>query len=192
MSEKRPAVFLDRDGTINLDAGYIERFERFELYPFAIDAIRLFTQAGYLVVVLTNQAGVAHGMYGEDWVATLEQHLKDRAREGGGRIDGHYYCPHSPDAAVPAYRTDCDCRKPKPGMALRAARELGIDLPRSVVIGDRWRDMAVANAIGCRGILVKTGYGATEALKPQPGVSADAVCDDLIGAAVWLLDHPVP
>jgi histidinol phosphatase-like enzyme len=77
-------------------------------------------------------------------------------------------------------------------MALRAARELGIDLERSVVIGDRWRDMAVANAVGCRGILVKTGYGATEALKPQPGVSADAVCDDLIGAAVWLLDHPVP
>jgi histidinol-phosphate phosphatase family protein len=123
-------------------------------------------------------------------VATLANHLAERARAGGGRIDGHYHCPHSPDAAVPAFRTDCGCRKPKPGMALRAAQDLDIDLARSVVVGDRWRDMAVANAVGCRGILVKTGYGATEANNPQAGVSADAVCDDLIGAAVWLLDHP--
>ena len=192
MTDKRPAVFLDRDGTINLDAGYIDRLERFELYPFAIDAMRIFKQAGYLVVILTNQAGVAHGIYGEDVVATLAAYLADRAARGGARIDGHYYCPHSPDAAVPKYRVECECRKPKPGMARRAAEELGIDLGRSVVIGDRWRDIAVARAVGCRGILVKTGYGATEALKPQPGLSADAVCDDLIGAAVWLLDHPEP
>jgi D-glycero-D-manno-heptose 1,7-bisphosphate phosphatase len=192
VTDKQPAVFLDRDGTINLDAGYIDRLERFELYPFAIDAMRIFKQAGYLVVVLTNQAGVAHGMYGEDFVATLAEYLADRVTLGGGRIDGHYYCPHSPDAAVPEYRVECECRKPKPGMARRAAEELGIDLGRSVVIGDRWRDIAVARAVGCRGILVKTGYGATEALKPQPGLSADAVCDDLIGAAVWLLDHPLP
>jgi D-glycero-D-manno-heptose 1,7-bisphosphate phosphatase len=192
VTEKRPAVFLDRDGTINLDAGYVDRLERFELYPFAIDAMRLFAQAGYLVVILTNQAGVAQGIYGEDVVAMLANHLAERARLGGARIDGHYYCPHSPDAAVPEYRVACECRKPKPGMALRAAEDLGIDLRRSVVIGDRWRDIAVANAVGCRGILVKTGYGATEALKPQPGVSADVVCEDLIGAAVWLLDHPVP
>jgi D,D-heptose 1,7-bisphosphate phosphatase len=191
VTEKRPAVFLDRDGTINLDAGYIDRLERFELYPFAIDAMRLFRQAGYLVVVLTNQAGVAHGIYGEDVVATLAEHLAERARDGGARIDGHYYCPHSPDAAVEKYRTDCECRKPKPGMALRAADDLGIDLRRSVVIGDRWRDLAVAKAVGCRGILVKTGYGATEASRPPADLHADAVCDDLIGAAVWLLDHQV-
>jgi len=192
VTELKPAVFLDRDGTINIDAGYIDRMERFELYPFAIDAIRLFTQAGYLVVILTNQVGVAHGMYGEDFVASVADCLADRARLGGGRIDGHYYCPHSPDAAVPQYRVECDCRKPKPGMALRAARDLGIDLRRSAVIGDRWRDIAVANAAGCRGILVKTGYGATEALKPPPGTFADAICEDLIGAAVWLFDHPAP
>jgi D-glycero-D-manno-heptose 1,7-bisphosphate phosphatase len=190
VTDKQPAVFLDRDGTINLDAGYIERLERFELYPFAIDAIRLFKQAGYLVVILTNQAGVAQGFYGEEFVATVAQHLADRAALGGARIDGHYYCPHAPDAAVEQYRTDCECRKPKPGMARRAAEELGIDLARSVVIGDRWRDIAVARAVGARGILVKTGYGATEALRPQPGISADAICDDLIGAAVWLLDNP--
>jgi D,D-heptose 1,7-bisphosphate phosphatase len=188
---KRPAVFLDRDGTINLDAGYVDRLERFELYPFAIDAIRLFRQAGYLAIILTNQAGVAHGLYGEDFVATVAEYLSERAKLGGTEIDGHYYCPHLPDAEVARYRVDCDCRKPKPGLALRAAADLGIDLPRSVVIGDRWRDISVARAIGSRGILVKTGYGATEALKPPPGMSADAVCEDLIGAAVWLLDHPV-
>ena len=187
---KRPAVFLDRDGTINLDAGYVDRLERFELYPFAIDAIRLFRQAGYLAVILTNQAGVAHGLYGEDFVATVAEYLSNRAKLGGTAIDGHYYCPHLPDAEVAKYRVDCDCRKPKPGLALRAAADLGIDLPRSVVIGDRWRDIGVARAIGSRGILVKTGYGATEALKPPPGMSADAICEDLIGAAVWLLDHP--
>jgi D-glycero-D-manno-heptose 1,7-bisphosphate phosphatase len=192
VTEKRPAVFLDRDGTINLDAGYVDRLERFELYPFAIDAMRIFTQAGYLVVVLTNQAGVAQGLYGEEFVEELAEHLAQRARAGGARLDGHYYCPHSPEATVEKYRVNCECRKPKPGLARRAAEELGIDVARSVVIGDRWRDIAVARAVGARAILVKTGYGATEALKPQPGLSADAVCDDLIGAAVWLLDHPLP
>jgi D,D-heptose 1,7-bisphosphate phosphatase len=187
----RPAVFLDRDGTINVDAGYIDRLERLELYPFAIDAIRLFRRAGYLVVVITNQAGVAQGLYGEDFVETTARFLADRAKLGDTQIDGHYYCPHSPDAVVERYRVDCECRKPKAGMARRAAEELGIDLSRSVVIGDRWRDLAVAQAVGARGILVKTGYGATEALRPPPGLAADAVCDDLIGAAVWLLDHPV-
>ena len=191
MTTKRPAVFLDRDGTINVDAGYIDRLERLELYPFAIDAIRLFRRAGYLVVVITNQAGVAQGLYGEDFVETTAQFIADQAKLGDTQIDGHYHCPHSPDAVVDRYRVDCECRKPKAGMARRAAEELGIDLSRSVVIGDRWRDLAVARAVGARGIMVKTGYGATEALNPPPGMTADAVCDDLIGAAVWLLDHPV-
>jgi len=188
---KRPAAFLDRDGTINVDAGYVDRLERFVLYPFAFDAIRLLRRAGYLIVILTNQMGVAKGLYGEDFVEQTAEYLRSAARASGTAIDGHYYCPHAPDAEVEAYRTVCDCRKPKPGLALRAADDLHIDLARSVVIGDRWRDIAVANAIGARGILVKTGYGATEALKPQPGITADAVCDDLIGATVWLLDHPV-
>jgi D,D-heptose 1,7-bisphosphate phosphatase len=191
VTTRRPAAFLDRDGTINVDAGYIDRLDRLELYPFAIDAIRLFRRAGYLVVVITNQAGVAQGLYGEDFVETTARFLADRAKLGDTQIDGHYYCPHSPDAVVERYRVDCECRKPKAGMARRAAEELGIDLARSVVIGDRWRDLAVAQAVGARGIMVKTGYGATEALRPPPGMTADAVCDDLIGAAVWLLDHPV-
>jgi len=186
----RPAAFLDRDGTINEDAGYIDRLERFQLYPFAIDATRLLRRAGYFVVVLTNQAGVAHGIHSEETVAELAAYLADRARQGGTVLDGHYYCPHMPDAAVARYRVDCDCRKPKPGLALRAAGDLGIDLARSVVIGDRWRDLAVAQAIGARGIMVRTGYGVTESGNPPPGMQADAVCHNLIDAAVWLIDHP--
>ena len=190
--QKRPAAFLDRDGTLNEEAGYVDRLDRLVLYPFAIDAVRLLHDAGYLVVVITNQAGVAQGLYDEGFVEETGRYLAEQARLGGTTIDGHYYCPHSPDAAVEAYRTDCECRKPKAGMAIRAAEELHLDLARSVVIGDRWRDLAVAQAIGARGIIVKTGYGATEALQPPPGMAADAVCDTLAAAVVWLLEHPAP
>ncbi len=190
MNDLRPAAFLDRDGTLNEEAGYVDRLERLVLFPFAIDAIRLLKRAGYLVVVMTNQAGVALGLYDEAFVHATADFLQAQAERGGTRIDGHYYCPHSPDAAVEAYRTECECRKPKPGMAYQAARELGIDLARSVVIGDRWRDLSVAAHVGGRGILVRTGYGASEELRPQPGITAHAVCRDLIEAAVWLIDHP--
>jgi D-glycero-D-manno-heptose 1,7-bisphosphate phosphatase len=190
VNERRPAAFLDRDGTINEDAGYIDRLERFVIYPFAIDAIRLLHRAGYLVVVMTNQGGVAQGLHTEETVAELANYMAERARQGNTRIDGHYYCPHMPDAAVEKYRVDCDCRKPKPGLALRAAADLNLDLTQSVVIGDRWRDLAVARHIGARAILVRTGYGASEERNPLPDLAADVVCDNLIDAAVWLFDHP--
>ena len=191
MTEKRPAAFLDRDGTINVDAGYVDRLERFELYPFAFDAIRLLRRAGYLVVVLTNQAGVAQGLYGEDFVETTAQYLRDcatRRRYGDRRALLLPALSGRRRGSLPRR-----VRLPEAEAGPRAARPRRTCTsisPRSVVIGDRWRDIAVANAIGARGILVKTGYGATEALKPQPGITADAVCDDLIGAAVWLFDHP--
>jgi len=188
----RPAAFLDRDGTLNEEAGYIDRLDRLVLFPYAVDAIRLLHQMEYLVVVITNQAGVAQGFYGEDFVEETGRYLAERARLGGTRIDGHYYCPHAPDAVVDKYRVECECRKPKAGMAVRAAQELDIDLRRSVVIGDRWRDLAVAQAIGGRGILVKTGYGATEAAMPPPGMAADAVCENLIDAVVWLQARSLP
>jgi len=190
--ELRPAAFLDRDGTLNEEAGYIDRLERLVLFPFAVDAMRLLGQMGYLVVVATNQAGVAQGIYGEDFVDESARYLADCARNGGGRLDGHYYCPHSPDAVVEKYRTDCECRKPRPGMAFQAARELNIDLRRSVMIGDRWRDVAMGCSAGTRGIMVKTGYGATEAkMTPPPGVNADAIVENLIEAVVWLQAHPI-
>jgi D-glycero-D-manno-heptose 1,7-bisphosphate phosphatase len=190
VSELRPAVFLDRDGTLNEDAGYIDRLERFVLFPYAIDAIRLLRRAGYLAIVLTNQAGVAKGLYPETFVDEARRYVEARCASGGTALDGHYYCPHLPDADVEAYRRECDCRKPKPGLALRAAAELGIDLARSVVIGDRWRDIEVARAVGARAILVRTGYGASEERNPPPGLRADVVCNNVIDATVWLIEHP--
>jgi D-glycero-D-manno-heptose 1,7-bisphosphate phosphatase len=190
VNDTRPAAFLDRDGTINEDAGYIDRLERLILFPFAIDAIRLLRRAGYLVVIITNQAGVAKGLYSEAFVDETRRFLEDRCARGSTQLDGHYYCPHSPHADVVAYRRECECRKPRPGMVLEAARDLNIDLSRSVVIGDRWRDIAVARHVGARALLVRTGYGATEEFHPPPGVAADAVCNNLIDAVVWLLDHP--
>ncbi len=186
----QPAVFLDRDGTMVEEAGYIERLDRLVLFPWTVDAVRLLRRAGYLVVVTTNQGGVAKGYFTEDFVREARRFLEEHLEAGGTKLDGFYYCPHLADGVVEAYRQACDCRKPRPGMALQAARDLDIDLRRSVVIGDRWRDVELGRNVGARGILVKTGYGASEAVAPVQGVEADAVCRDLMDAVVWLLDHP--
>lgn len=183
----RPAVFLDRDGTLIEDVGYVDRLERLILYPYSIESVRLLRRAGYAVVVVTNQAGVARGMVREAVVTEVYDELQRRLSPGGDRLDGHYYCPHLADAPLREYRRVCDCHKPKPGLALRAASELDLDLPQSVVVGDRWTDVELARAIGARGVLVKTGYGATQARTPRDGVVAEAVVDDLFQAVGWIL-----
>jgi D,D-heptose 1,7-bisphosphate phosphatase len=119
----RPAVFLDRDGTLVEEAGYIERVERMVLFPWTVDAVRLLRRAGYLAVVVTNQAGVAKGVFPERFVAEGRAYLEGRLAQGGAALDGYYYCPHLKEAAVAAYRTDCQCRKPRPGMVMQAARD---------------------------------------------------------------------
>ncbi len=187
---KRPAVFLDRDGTLVEEAGYIDRVDRIVLFPFAIDAVRLIHRAGYLAVVVTNQGGVAKGLIPESFLAEGRQFLEDRLAEGGERLDGYYYCPHLPDADIEKFRLDCTCRKPRTGMIDQAARELDIDVRRSVVVGDKVMDVQLGHNAGARGILVRTGYGVSEAVRPHGGSPADAVCRDLIDAVVWLLDHP--
>jgi D-glycero-D-manno-heptose 1,7-bisphosphate phosphatase len=186
-----PAVFLDRDGTLVEEGGYIDRVERFVMFPWTVDAIRLLRRAGYLAVVVTNQAGVAKGIFPESFVDEGRRFLVDRLAEGGVELDGHYYCPHLREAAVEAYRRDCECRKPRPGMVLQAARDLDIDLSRSVVIGDKRIDVELGWNAGARGILVRTGYGATEALGFGSGRPPDAICGNLMEAVVWLLDHPI-
>jgi len=180
-------VFLDRDGTLNEDVGYLDRLERLTLFPACIDAVRLLNRAGFLVVVVTNQAGVAYGLYGEEFVRDLHRHIGERFAAGGARIDGFYYCPHLPTAPVAAYRRDCDCRKPRTGLVRQAERDLGIDLGRSFVVGDRWRDIEMGRAVGARTVLVRTGYGRTEEVHPAEGLLADAVVDQLMQAVVWIL-----
>ncbi|MBP7775782.1 MAG: HAD family hydrolase [Acidobacteria bacterium] len=183
----RPAVFLDRDGTINEDVGYLSELPHLTLYPWAIDAVRLLNRAGYLVVMVTNQGGIGRRMIRREFVDELHAVIDRRLSAGGGAVDGWYYCPHHPEALVDELRVVCGCRKPAPGMALDAARDLGIDLARSWVIGDKWSDVQMLTRIGGRGILVRTGWGQLEeGLRPE-GQPVDAICESLAGAVAHLL-----
>ena len=182
-----PAVFVDRDGTLNEDVGYLDRIERLRLFPWSVDAIRLLRRAGYAVVVVTNQAGVARGMVREAFVDETRQFIQARLEAIGERLDGHYYCPHEPNAPLEAYRRDCDCRKPRPGLVQRATVELDLDLSRSVVVGDKWSDIALGRAVSVRGLLVETGYGAGQLAAPREGLEADAVVANLMEAASWIV-----
>ena len=186
----RPAVFLDRDGTLNEDVGYLDRLERLRLFPWSLDAVRLLRRAGYAVVVVTNQGGVARGFVTEAFVDEVRRVIDRRLRAIGERLDGHYQCPHEARAPVAAYRRQCDCRKPLPGLVHRAARDLDLDLARSVVVGDKWSDVALARAAGARGVLVRTGYGRSQEQAPPAGLRPDVVVDTLMDAASWILRHP--
>ena len=183
----RPAVFLDRDGTMIEEGGYLERIQRLTFFPYTTDAIRLLNQAGFAVVVVTNQAGIARGIVKESFVAEVSRVIAERVERGGGRIDGFYHCPHYPQGIVPEFSVACDCRKPAPGLFRRAAADLDLDLSRSFVVGDRWHDLQAGMAVGARGVLVRTGYGASVEQAPPPGLTGYGVADNLAGAAGWIL-----
>ena len=183
------AVFLDRDGTIIEEVGYLDRPERVDLYPYSIEAIRALNRAGLKLVMVTNQSGVARGFFSEEMVHTVHRHIADLLAAGGAWLDAYYYCPHHPDGRVAEYATVCQCRKPERGMVDRAVRELGIDPARSFTVGDRWLDVALAQTVGARGVLVRTGYGLTEEQKPKPDIRADAIVNNLAEAAGWILRH---
>ena len=186
----QPAVFLDRDGTLIEEAGYLDRLERLVFFPYTVDAVRLLNRADLAVVIVTNQAGVARGIFPESFVAEAHAHLRDRLAAGGAHVDGVYYCPHHPDGTVDQYRRTCECRKPGDGMLRRAAADLNVDLARSVVVGDRWHDIQAGTTAGTRTVLVRTGYGRTEEQRPKPGVRADAIVDNLIEAVSWIVGQP--
>lgn len=177
------AVFVDRDGTINEEKEYLYRTEDFAFIPGAPEAIRLLNEAGFLVIVVSNQSGVARGYYTEEDVHLLHRHIAALLEQSGARVDAWYYCPHHP-AGRGSYALPCRCRKPLPGMLLEAARRFDIDLESSFMIGDKLVDMQAGAAAGCRPILVRTGYGAQEEQGVQAGVE---VCDDLLAAAERLV-----
>jgi D-glycero-D-manno-heptose 1,7-bisphosphate phosphatase len=160
----RPAVFLDRDGTINEEKNYLHRIEDFEFIPGAPEAIRQLNQAGYLVLVVTNQSGVARGFFSLAEVDALHRHMVQLLAEYGARIDGFYVCPHHPTAGQGEWRRDCSCRKGQPGLLLQAAAEHDIDLARSYMIGDKAADIEAGQRAGCSPLLVLTGYGQKTAL----------------------------
>ena len=148
----RPAVFLDRDGTLNESVGYVNDPSRFRLFPWSVDAIRLIREESHLAVIVTNQSGVGRGYYPAEMVESIHGGLEDTLAKAGAGLDGIYYCPHKPDEG-------CPCRKPKPAMLLQARDELDIDLGRSWMVGDTYSDLEAGWAAGCRSALVKTGFG---------------------------------
>jgi D-glycero-D-manno-heptose 1,7-bisphosphate phosphatase len=183
----RAAVFLDRDGVVIEEVSYLSSMNHLALFPWTTDAIRALNRAGLPVIVVTNQSGIARGLFTESFVDEVHREISARLAVGGARIDAYYYCPHHPDGSVPGYACVCDCRKPRPGLIDRAARDLGLDPARSVVAGDKWSDIDLAHAAGARGLLVRTGHGADEHLRERKGKGADAIVDNLAAAASWIL-----
>jgi|SRR5690349_11103905 D-glycero-D-manno-heptose 1,7-bisphosphate phosphatase len=148
----RPAAFLDRDGVLNVDHGYIHRPEQLEWVEGAPEAVRILNEAGYYVFVITNQSGIARGLYDETDLKTFHAHMQDGLASHGARIDAFYYCPHHPEGTVKAYSLPCRCRKPGTGMLEQAASEWPIDIGRSFLIGDRDDDVSAAAAFNISGI----------------------------------------
>ena len=178
-----PAVFLDRDGTILEELGYLTPASQPRIYPWSIDAVRLLKRAGFAIVVVTNQGGIARGLYSSKFVEDTHQALAARFAAGGAPIDAWHYCPHHPEALTAEFMGPCACRKPEPGMVRDAARVLDLDLTRAWVIGDQWRDIQMGHAVGARTILVRSGHGRDqEAHWPRDIAAPTAICDNLIAA----------
>lgn len=164
----KPAVFLDRDGVLNEDRGYVHRWEDFSFLPGAIDALRRLQQQGYLLVVITNQSAVARGLCSEADVLALHERMRAFLREQGIELTGIYYCPHHPQGSVSDYAIACSCRKPEPGMILRAAQEHGIDLSRSLLVGDKLSDLEAGRAAGIPSLYLVVPPGQDKDLSSLP------------------------
>lgn len=176
----RKAAFIDRDGVLNEERAFVHRIEDFAFVPGAVEALRLLQAAGYLLVVITNQSGIARGLYSEGDYLALTEHMRGQLAAAGVCLDAVEYCPHLPDAPVDRYRVDCDCRKPKPGMLRRAVQGLDIALSESLLVGDRASDIEAGRAAGIgRCFLVRTGYS----LSDEAIERADGVYDDLLSCA---------
>ena len=185
----RPAVFLDRDGTVSQEVGYIVHLDRYALLPRSVAAIRRLNRAGLPAFVATNQSGVARGLFTEELVGQVHDRLRGWLAEGGARLDGIYHCPHHPrDGSGPLTR-ECDCSKPRPGMLLRAAGEHDLDLSRSYMVGDSGRDLGAAAAVGATPVLVLTGYGRGELehLRSRWTAEPAFIAEDLLEAVAWIL-----
>ena len=185
----RRALLIDRDGTVCEDVGYLDDPERLQLLPGAAAALAQAALAGFQTVLITNQAGVGHGRFDELRLDEIHDRLRELLAAEGARLDGIYYCPHHPEAALARYRLDCACRKPKPGMLLRARDEMGIDLGSSYVVGDHLRDIEAGSRAGATSILVLTGHGRKMwSSEAPPSAAAPAhVADDLREAVDWIL-----
>jgi len=187
---KKRAVFLDRDGNINKDVGYPDSYDKVKIYPYSYEAVRKINKAGFLAVVITNQSGVGRGLIKEQILNKIHDKMRKSFLENNSRLDQVYYCPHYIDSPIPKYKKDCPCRKPKPGMALNAAKELHIDLSKSYMIGDKVEDILFGINIKATPILVLTGFGKEsrvqlEKMKIKPAY----VAKNLLDAVNWILEN---
>jgi len=188
---KRPALFMDRDGTISEEVGYVNHPSRFRLFPYTAEAIKLLNDNGWLAIVVTNQAGVARGYFSEDIIVQIHERVRQELEKKSARLDAIYYCAHHPSVGEPPYRLDCECRKPKPGLIQRAAADFEIDLERSWMVGDRYGDVELARNAGLRAAFVLSGYGRGE-WEYQRGlwkIQPELVAEDLLEAVKKIVER---
>ena len=187
---KRPAVFIDRDGTINEEMGYINHISRFILLPGTAEGIRLLNRQLYLTIIVSNQSGVARGYFRIELVDRIHSHMRSLLEKEGAHIDGIFFCPHYPTGIVPEYSIVCDCRKPGTGLIQKACKSFDIDLENSYLIGDRCMDMELAHRSNLKGILVTTGYGLgdIEYVLPRSPFKPLHIAEDLLNAVRWIIE----
>jgi D-glycero-D-manno-heptose 1,7-bisphosphate phosphatase len=184
---KRPAVFIDRDGTISEEVGYVNHPSRFRLFPYSAEAIRILNNNDWLAILITNQAGVARGYFSEETILKVHDQLKRELHEA--QLDAIYYCAHHPTVGDAPYRVDCNCRKPKPGLIERATQDFDINLSASWMVGDRYSDVELARNAGLQSAFLLSGYGLGEweyqrqDWKHQP----DIVCENLLEAVKMIV-----
>lgn len=187
------AIFLDRDGTIMDDVGYASSLDQLIPYPYAAQALHELKAAGFLIILVSNQAGVGRGLIDSSFPEVALRHLRESLRwNGGSLIDGGYHCPHHPEAKLDEYRIACRCRKPAPGMLHQAARDFGVALPLSYVVGDHLSDIEAAHRVCAAGVLLLSGHGQQEAAKidrAAPFARPDHVAENLLEAARWILQR---
>jgi D-glycero-D-manno-heptose 1,7-bisphosphate phosphatase len=184
------AVFLDRDGTICEEVGYIDSIERLQLIPRSAAAIKLLNDRGFKVVMVTNQSGVARGFFPEEFLEELHAELRRQLGEEGAQLDGIYFCPHHPDEGKARYLQVCDCRKPASGLLLQAAQDLSLDLSTAYMIGDHFSDVECAQRVGAQGILLLTGHGRQALTQKENWAQPPAfIAGDLFEAVNWILSN---
>src|SRR3989449_11283021 len=180
---------MDRDGTLTEEVGYVNHPSRLRVLPRSVEASRRLNAAWIAAVVVTNQAGLARGYFSTEVLAAVNATLVSQLKDEGAHLDGLYVCPHHPTEGEPPYRMVCDCRKPRPGLLLRAASDLGLDLARSTLVGDKGSDLVAAHAVGAQAVLVLTGYGLGEWEYRRDAfpVPPDHVAEDLLDAVDWVI-----
>ena len=187
----KKAVFLDRDGTVNEEVGYMRELSMLTLIPGVGRAIKKLNAAGFLVVLVTNQSGVARGYFPESLVGEAHAQLEELLGADGARIDAVYYCPHHPTVGTTHHTRACACRKPGTGLIDQAARDLTIDVSRSYMVGDKWSDVELGHRAGAASILVRSGFAADDPgnARPEHVADPDFTAHDLAEAADWIIAH---